>query len=503
MTDGHMNEDTNKAPRATSNRSTLPTDSAFTRTIGEGWAACEETLPEVSAGAASARMRRHQISEHFVGRRIVVPAGGLKQRSNDCDYRFRAHSAFTQLTSWGSATVPDSVLVMEPSDTGHEAVLYALDRAGRNDPEFYANPEVGEFWIGPRPTLRHVAAALDITTKNLRELDLEDDVPTVVLREADPEITARIDRVRSRLTAEGNARGDERQDDAELDQYLSEYRLVKDEYEIDEIRSAVAATANGFDDIIRELQRATEHARGERVVEGAFFARARLEGYELGYETIAAAGNNACYLHWTNNDGAVREGDLVLVDAGVEVDSLHTADITRTLPVNGTFSEVQRQLYNAVLAAADAAFTVVKPGITFRTVHDTAMESIARSLDALGILPCSLEEALAPEGQHHRRWMVHGTSHHLGLDVHDCAKARRELYLDGVLEPGMVFTIEPGLYFQQDDITVPEQFRGIGIRIEDDILVTENGGENLSIAIPRPADDVEAWMARVRTSTKA
>ncbi|CAG7845191.1 Xaa-Pro aminopeptidase 1 [Pseudoclavibacter triregionum] len=490
-------------PRATANRSTLPADSAFTREIGSGWADRPESIPEVSAAAAAAAVRRRALSERHLGTRLVIPAGGLKQRSNDCDYRFRAHSAFTHLTGWGSEAVPDSVLVLEPSGTAHAATLYFRERATREDAEFYANPEIGEFWIGPRPSLAHVAGELGVETRHLRELFLDGDVPTILVREADPRMTEQVDRTRARRSADGMDRADELDGDALLEQDLSEMRLVKDDFEIGEIRAAVAATAKGFDDIIRELDRAAGHERGERIIEGAFFARARLEGNELGYETIAAAGPHACYLHWTRNDGPVVPGDLVLVDAGVEVDSLYTADITRTLPVDGTFTPLQRQVYEAVRAAADAAFAVVKPGITFRMIHETAMQSIAESVGAWGLLPCSVEEAVQPDGQQHRRWMVHGTSHHLGLDVHDCAKARRELYLDGVLEEGMVFTIEPGLYFQADDLTVPEEYRGIGVRIEDNILVTADGAENLSIAIPRTADDVEAWMARVRGERRA
>jgi len=136
----------------------------------------------------------------------------------------------------------------------------------------------------------------------------------------------------------------------------------------------------------------------------------------------------------------------------------------------------------------------VRPGIRFREIHATAMEVIAHKTAEWGMLPVSADESIKPENQFHRRYMVHGTSHHLGLDVHDCAQARRDLYLDGVLEAGMVFTIEPGLYFQPDDLTVPEAFRGIGVRIEDNILVTADGAENLSIGIPRTADDVEAWL---------
>ena len=149
----------------------------------------------------------------------------------------------------------------------------------------------------------------------------------------------------------------------------------------------------------------------------------------------------------------------------------------------------------AILDAADAAFAIVRPGIVFREIHAAAMAVIADRTAAWGFLPVSAAEALRPELQFHRRYMVHGTSHHVGIDVHDCAQARRVMYMDGVVAEGMIFTIEPGLYFQPDDLSVPAEFRGIGVRIEDNILVTATGAENLSIGIPRTADDVEAWAA--------
>ena len=156
---------------------------------------------------------------------------------------------------------------------------------------------------------------------------------------------------------------------------------------------------------------------------------------------------------------------------------------------------MQRQVYEAVLEAADAAFAIVKPGVEFREVHAAAMQVIAAQDGRVGPAARSRpKRRSSPTTGHHRRYMVHGTSHHLGLDVHDCAQARREMYIDGELEPGMVFTIEPGLYFQLDDLTVPEEFRGIGVRIEDDILMTADGAENLSAGIPRTADEVEAWV---------
>ena len=314
-----------------------------------------------------------------------------------------------------------------------------------------------------------------------------------VVPQADAAVTALVERVRSEAgVVEDSAV------DAALAEALSEMRLLKDEHEVGELRAAVAATAAGFEEIIASFPRAVRHPRGERVLEGAFQARAREEGNGLGYDTIAAAGNHANTLHWIANDGAVRPGDLVLVDAGVEVDSLYTADITRTLPVDGVFTEPQREVYEAVLEACEAALARAgAPGARFRDVHAAAMEVIAQRLDGWGMLPVTAAESLEPEGQYHRRWMVHGTSHHLGLDVHDCAQARRELYLDGELRPGMVFTIEPGLYFREDDLAVPERFRGIGVRIEDDILMTEEGPVRLSEDIPRTIADVESWMARV------
>ncbi|MFF3028560.1 aminopeptidase P family protein [Microbacterium sp. NPDC057944] len=452
---------------STTNRK-QPFPQGFLDTISTGWAERPESLPTARAQAPYAAARRAAVSAAFPGKRLVIPAGSLKQRSNDTDYVFRAHSAFAHLTGWASDSEPDSVLVFEPTDAGHDITLYFRERADRTTTEFYADATIGEFWIGPRPALAGVAADLGIATDHLDAFAAGADDLTLG-------------------------------DSDELDRFVSELRLIKDEFEIAEMRRAVEITANGFDDIIRALPQATAHARGERVVEGVFHRRAREDGNGEGYDTIAASGPHACYLHWTRNDGAVVPGDLILVDAGVEADSLYTADITRTLPVSGTFSEVQRRVYETVREAADAAFAAAQIGVPFREVHGAAMKVIAARTAEWGLLPVTAEEALdADAGGQHRRYMVHGTSHHLGIDVHDCAQARREMYYDGILAPGMVFTIEPGLYFQIDDLTVPAEYRGIGARIEDDILMTEDGPVNLSADIPRTADEIEAWIARVQ-----
>jgi Xaa-Pro aminopeptidase len=439
----------------------------FLDTISTGWAERPESLPPARAQASFAAARRDVVSASFPGERLVIPAGSLKQRSNDTDYPFRAHSAFAHLTGWERDAEPDSVLVLDPTDAGHTATLYFRERADRTTAEFYSDASIGEFWIGPRPSRAGVAAELALATAPLDEF--------------------------TALTGDRVVDADE-----DLTRAVSELRLVKDEYEIEQLRLAVQVSADGFDDIIRELPRIIAHPRGERVVEGVFHQRARSDGNGEGYDTIAASGPHACYLHWTRNDGAVVPGDLILIDAGVEVDSLYTADITRTLPVSGRFTDVQRRVYETVREAADAGFRAARPGARFREVHEAAMAVIATRVAEWGLLPVTADEALAEGvGGQHRRYMVHGTSHHLGIDVHDCAQARREMYYDGVLEAGMVFTIEPGLYFQIDDLTVPEEYRGIGVRIEDDILMTVDGPVNLSADIPRSADDVEAWMRRL------
>ena len=480
--------------------------------MASSWAPDTSDLPAQDAAAGYAVARRAKLSENFTGERLVIPAGPLKVRSNDTDYRFRPHSAFAHLTGLGVDHEPDAVLVMEPTDDGagehgsnHVSTLYFAPMAGRDTTDFYLNSRSGEFWVGPRPTLSSLSARTGMPTDSLDQLEMaitKNSGPQALggirirlVREVDLNIEALVD------TSRMNTGQDLEASDAldtELSEFVSEIRLVKDEYEIAELRKSVNATINGFEDVVRNLDKAMAHERGERVVEGAFFARARLEGNELGYDTIAASGNNATILHWIRNTGTVKDGEVLLLDAGVEAESLYTADITRSLPVNGKYTEVQRKVYQAVLDAADAAFAAAKPGLKFRDLHLIATRVLAERLHEWGILPVSVEEAMDPEGQHHRRWMPHGTSHHLGLDVHDCAQARAELYLDAVLEEGMVFTIEPGLYFKDEDLAIPEEYRGLGVRIEDDILVTADGAENLSAALPRKPDEVEAWMAKLR-----
>lgn len=492
-------EPTDTEPQVLPNRQT-PFSEAFKAFIPASWAPYPEELPAELPAAAPAALRRRALAEAFPGERLVIPAGGLKPRANDTDYRFRPHSAFAWLTGLGSDREPDAVLVLEPTDTGHEATLYFKPRAPRTDPEFYADARYGEMWVGTRESLAEMSALTGVSCAPISEFDnaLAKNLSATtvrLLREADQAITVRLDELRVEAVVDAKAA---QTLDGEFLVALSEARLVKDEFELDELRRACADTAVGFEAVVADLPEAIRRGRGERWVEGVFGLHARHQANAIGYDTIAASGDHANTLHWIRNDGDISPGDLLLLDAGVEEESLYTADITRTLPVSGKFSPAQRRVYEAVLAAQRAGMAAARPGNKFSDVHAAAIKVVAEHLAEWGLLPVSAEESLDPEkGGQHRRWMVHGTSHHLGLDVHDCAQARQENYRDAELRPGMVITVEPGLYFKATDQLVPEELRGIGVRIEDDIVITEDGCEILSSHLPRDPDEVEAWMASI------
>jgi Xaa-Pro aminopeptidase len=273
-------------------------------------------------------------------------------------------------------------------------------------------------------------------------------------------------------------------------------RLVKDTWELEQLQEACDITTLGFADSVREWDNVLRY--GERWLEGTFFRRARTMGNDLGYDSIVAGGKHATTLHWTENSGDITPSELVLLDMGVEGNNLYTADVTRTLPVDGTFTSLQRDLYSLVLQAQQAGIDAVRPGVPFEAPHHAAMTVLAHGLEDLDLLPVSAEEALAPDSKVYTRWTLHSTSHMLGLDVHDCAAAAPSAYKEADLAAGMVLTVEPGLYFQEDDLLVPEELRGIGIRIEDDIVVTDGGSLNLSRLLPREPDAIEEWMAGLR-----
>jgi Xaa-Pro aminopeptidase len=457
-----------------------PPTEALDAFMSTGWADTERRELAQLPVAGFAAKRRDRLRAAFPGERIVVPAGRLKTRSADQDHRFRPHSNYVWLSGDQHA---DSVLVVEPDgDT-----LFAPPRSRRDNGEFYRS-RAGELWVGRRPSLAESAAELGVATRDVAELEaaLRADLPTRVLRGVDAGVDALVP-----------ARDDGYAEE-ELAAVLAELRLVKDSYEIEQLQLACDITARGFADVVRALDAAK--ATSERYLEGTFWRRARTEGNDVGYHSIVAAGPHATTLHWIDNDGPVRDGDLLLLDAGVETRSLYTADITRVLPISGHFSPIQRDLYELNRAANDAALAELKPGASYRNFHRAAMRVTAYGLADLGLLPCSAEEALDPASTIYRRWTLCGSGHMLGLDVHDCAASRATEYLDGTLAPGHVLTVEPGLYFQPDDELVPAEFRGLGYRIEENVLITADGYQLLSHALPRTAADVESWMSTVDTT---
>ncbi len=425
--------------------------------------------------------RRAAVAEAFPGETLVIPTGTERVRANDTLYPFRPGTDFAHLTGDHD---PASVLVIRP---GGEATLYTRPSATRDSDEFFRNRQ-GELWVGRRRTLAEKGTELGIETAHLDGLPaaLDDLAPgrTRVLRGLDATVDRAVRGIAER--------------DGELAQTLSELRLVKDEWEVAQLRDAIGATVRGFADVARVLP--ADRPVNERLLEGVFGMRARHDGNDVGYTSIVGAGRHATILHWTRNTGRTRPGALLLMDMGVENRALYAADVTRVLPVSGTFTPLQRRIYDLVYASQQAGIDTVAPGVKYDDVHQACMRVLAEGLYDLGLLPVGVDEAMDKESMVYRRWTLHGFGHMLGMDVHDCARARKEKYRDGTLGEGYVLTVEPGLYFQPEDDLVPAELRGIGVRIEDDVLVTAQGAEVLSAALPRASGEVEEWLADQRAA---
>ena len=464
--------------------------------ITRGWGSQTEIPhPARADGAAFTARRRAALSQAFPGQLVVVPAGPLKTRANDTEYAFRADSNFTWLTG---ETAADAVLVLDPTGDrlsavgGHDATLYIREYVGPGDLGYFTDRLHGSIWVGGVPGVASTQAALGLAVRPLREL-------SAALSGRDAVCVAGVDPGVDALVAG--------RDGARLAQVVDELRLVKDEWEVARLQHACDATARGFADVAHELPMLLERggARGERWLEGTFWRRARLEGNEVGYTSILGAGAHGTTLHWWRNDGAISAGQLLLADMGVETDELYTADITRTMPVTGEWTTNQLKVYRAVLEAQNAGIAEVKAGADFLAAHRAAMWVLADHLYTWGILPVPADvscasDTQAPGAELHRRYTLHGTSHMLGIDVHDCAQARSEIYPKGQLKAGYVLTVEPGLYFQPHDETVPADLRGLGVRIEDDILVTDGAAVNLSAALPREPGEITEWMRAAQSA---
>jgi Xaa-Pro aminopeptidase len=443
--------------------------------------------PAAASGVGPfAAQRRQRLSARRPGRVIVVPAGVALTRANDTQYPFRACSAFTWLTG---ETVEGAVLVMRPTEGGHRATLYVLEYAQPGTEGYFTDHLHGAIWVGGVPTPQQTAEVLELATRPLSELahDLAD------CRGAQVDLIGGLDASVDQLLP--NGRSDP------LVAIIDELRLDKDDWEIRELELACQVTARGFQDVVAEIPRVLDRPGlpGERWLEGTFWRRARLEGNEVGYNSIVAAGAHGTVLHWWRNNGALRSSDLLLADMGVETTALYTADVTRTMPLSGSWSPTQLRVYRAVLEAQQAGIAECRIGNDFLAANRAAISVLADHLHAWGILdvPAAVScgaDPQAPGAGRHRRYTLHGVSHSLGIDVHDCAAAPDDVHRNGKLGPNHVLTVEPGLYFQVNDQTVPPEFRGISVRIEDDIRVTPDGPVNLSGALPREPQELLDWM---------
>lgn len=429
-----------------------------------------------------ARAHRAAFLAAMQGGAAVLRTGPELVRSRDTHFSFRPDSDFWYLTAYPE---PDAVLVLIPGRSEGEVVLFVRPR----DPEM-------ETWHGRRAG---VEGALELYGADqafpIAEFDAQ--LPKL-LRGIDKLYyktgnDADFDRkllgclrdmnfkTRDGVTGPG----------AVLDPgtLLHEMRLRKSPEELDYMRKAAEITAEAHAAAMRTLAPGVHEYEIEAVVNGTFRKHG---GWGPGYTSICAGGDNANILHYTVNDEPVPDGACLLLDAGCEYAG-YTADVTRCFPANSTFTSAQRELYQVVLDAQLAAVDHVKPGVTFDSVHQVSTRKLVEGLLALGLVRGSVDEVL--EDKTYARWTIHKTGHWLGLDVHDVGS----YFVDGsggktsrALEPGMVLTVEPGIYVPADAELAPEELRGTGIRIEDDVLVTEGGHENLTAAIPKSIEEVEA-----------
>jgi len=470
-------DDLIRNPSAKSRPHGLPPTDALNEFMASGWATVPAEHPttgsELNAHLDVGRTatRRSALSAAFPDDRLIIPAGTAKLRAADIGYRFRPDSAFVWLTGLTDEDQAGSVLVLEPTDTGHDAVLYMQPGLPRGSRESYLDRQFGELWVGPRRTLEETQVATAINCRHVDRFADHVDDDTVGM-----------------LTPSGQSDADWR-----LATVLAELRLVKDEWEIGQIQRAVDTTVAGFTDVVSSLPEILESRSGERSVEGVFSQRARIDGNDIASGVIAAAGSHACTLHWRPQHGRLQATDLLLLDAGAETRSLYAADVTRTMPLSGRFTEPQRLVYDLVHRAQAAGIAHVRAGARFMEFHEEAMSVIVEGLADWGLLAASTDEAL--ETLIYRRWtLTGGSGHMIGLDVHDCGQARLDRYRDGRLEAGMVLTVEPGLYFQPDDQLIPPDLRGLAVRIEDDVLVTDSNPLVMSQKLPARADALMAWM---------
>lgn len=409
---------------------------------------------------------------------MIVPAAPEYLRNNDVEHEFRQSSDLHYLLGFDE---PESVLLLSNVHPEHKAVLFLRTR----DPE-------RETWDGPRVGVERaqevlgVDAAFPIAELDAKLPDYLENVTRVHYRLGldlgfDARFLRAIDVVRKRSRRGVNAPTEIIDPAASV----HEQRMVKGTDELELMRKASHITGAGH----LAAMRAAKPGRFEYELEAELLRAFRAGGAErAAYGSIVGSGVNATILHYRKNDRQMQDGDLVLIDAGAEY-AYYASDVTRTFPVNGRFSGEQRAIYEVVLSAQQAAIAAVRPGATLDQVHEVAVATIVDGLLDLGLLEGDKAEVL--ESGSYKTFYMHRTGHWLGMDVHDVGR----YHIDSAprpLEPGFVLTVEPGLYVPAAREAVPERFRGIGVRIEDDILVTATGHESLTSHIPKQVEDVEA-----------
>jgi Xaa-Pro aminopeptidase len=429
--------------------------------------------------------RRQRVREAMGEGAVAILLGApMVTRSNDTEYPFRQDSDFWYLTGFDH---PNAIAVLR-SDAGPPYTLYVEPR----DP-------AAETWTGYRPGVEGAVRDHEADAAHPRG-EFSAHLPELVagaqrlyhVLGRDAKIDARIAEIREELrrrSRQGASPPDVIVDPRAI---LHEMRLRKQPAELDLMRRAAAISIEGHQEAARRARPGVFEFELEAVIDYTFRRRG---ARGPAYTTIVAAGSNATVLHYVRNDCKLRAGGLVLVDAGCELEG-YASDVTRTYPVGGRMSGPGRDLYQVVLAAQAAALERCRPGSTLPDVHDAAVRVLVQGLVDLSLLHGAVDELVASEA--HKPFYMHGTSHWLGLDVHDVGAYRRE-GAPRPLEPGMVFTVEPGLYVAESAEGVDPRFRGIGIRIEDDVVVTEDGHENLTAALPKAPDDLEALAAHPET----
>ena len=421
------------------------------------------------------RERRARVLQAIQPGVLVVPSAPLAIRNNDVEYDYRQNSDFYYLTGFDE---PESVLVLG-GDSGKPFSLFVRAR----DP-------AREVWDGARAGVDGATDEFDadqafpIAELADKLLDLLQNTPTLFYRLGldrgfDDSVLGALDRVRARAR-QGVSCPATIVDPGTV---LHEMRLVKSKHELDLMRRAVEITHEAHAKVMAMAQ----PGMYEYEVEGALREVFCKNGSErVAYSPIVGSGPNATVLHYRRNNRRMGEGDLLLVDAGSEY-GYYASDVTRTFPVSGRFSDAQRRVYEIVLSAQQASIEATRPGVTLDEVHDKSVQVIARGLVELGVIEGPVDKAI--EEQRYKPYFMHRTSHYLGMDVHDVGA----YHIQGKPRPlaaGMVITVEPGVYIAPS-AEVPEEYRGIGVRIEDDVLVAPEGQTVLSAAIPRTVADVE------------